>query len=99
MKPFALSCWMARKVARSFWRTGSGHTPGFSCTSVRSQKLVELAKVRGFFIIIGRKMSVTVPVSVPVKGSSATPTIWYRTSPMRKVRPTTLGSRAKRRVQ
>ena len=67
VKPFARSSWMARNVARNLSRTGSAATPGFSCTSVRSQKLLELARVRGFFIIIGMKTSVTVPVSVPVK--------------------------------
>jgi hypothetical protein len=62
-------------VARNLSRTGSAAAPGFNCTNVRSQNLLALARVRGFLIAMGTKMSVTVPVSMPVNGAWATPTI------------------------
>ena len=58
-----------------------------------------LVRVRAFFIIIGTKMLVTVPVSAPVKPSPATPAISKSSSAARNVRPIALGSRPKRRVQ
>jgi len=42
---------------------------------MRIQKLLALASVAGVFIIIGRKMSMGVPVSVPVNPSGEMPMI------------------------
>ena len=75
VKPFALSYSNAREVACSFARTGSTATPGFSTANVRCH--VESSRTAAGCIMVGTKISVTVPVSVPVKGSGPTPTISY----------------------
>ena len=73
VNPLALSTSNAREVACSFARTGPTATPGFRRANVRCQ--VESERVTAGCIIVGRKMSVTVPVSVPVKLAGPTPTI------------------------
>jgi hypothetical protein len=49
--------------------------------------------------MVGRKMSATVPGSVPVKDFGPTPMIWNILLPMWTLRPRTWGSLAKRRDQ
>jgi hypothetical protein len=74
VKPLARSSSKARETASSFARTGSTATPGLQRASVRCQ--VQSSWMAPGCIMVGTKMSVTVPVSVPVKGSGPTPTIW-----------------------
>ena len=73
VKPLALSSSKACEVASSFARSGPTATPAFSCANVRCQ--VQSSWMAPGCIIAGTNTSVTVPVSVPVKGAGPTPTI------------------------
>ena len=80
---------------RTEW--ASSDTPGFTRASVRCH--VESGRVTDGLIIVGTKISVTIPGSVPVNEDLATPIISNRPSPTRNVRPTALGSPPNRRSQ
>src|SRR4051794_5357809 len=85
-------------AADNFSRTCSGLVPGIRRSHMRNQD--QLLLLMAFeFIIVGMKISVIVPVSVPVNPSRETPTISIESLPARNLRPMTLGSRPKRRVQ
>ena len=86
-----------RLTAATFARSGSMSLPGFMTTRVRCQLASE--RVTHGCIIVGRKISVMIPGSVPVKGSGPTPTISKTLSPIRRVLPITFGSRPNRRFQ